>query len=248
MIRNKIIRKSFKRLLTAIGARLPAARLHGIQMIVNYMKLGRFMSDHFQIERRVLTTSSVFAAVARRIGDRPVLYLEFGVFKGRSIRFWSEALKHPDSRFHGFDTFEGLPEDFDVGGRYVRGTFDAEGKVPSIDDPRVQFFKGRFEVVLPNYQLPPHELLVIVLDADLYTSTIYVLRHLRPFIKPGTLVYFDDLSRPDHEPRAFLEFMNESGLKFRPLIADFSLNNVFFECMEENPDVTGPESPSAGVS
>ena len=223
----------FKRLLTIVGAPLSVRRLHQLQMVVNYMKLGHWMAENdFRVEPRVPDRFAVFSAVAEQVRDKQVLYLEFGVFTGESMRYWSRALKRPDSRLHGFDSFEGLPEDFDVdGGPYPKGTFDRRGQIPLIDDSRVQFFKGWFDQVLPTYQLPEHEVLVIVLDADLYSSTVYVLRHLSQFITSGTFIYFDDMSRPDHEPRAFKEFMNESGREFRLVSTDYSLNNSFFECV-----------------
>jgi hypothetical protein len=222
----------FKRLLTMVGAQMSAPRLHQLQMVVNYMKLGHWMADNgFQIDHRVSDRSAVFDAVAEQVHDKQVLYLEFGVFRGASMRYWSAMLKHHESRLHGFDSFEGLPEDFDVDGPYTKGTFDVMGQMPLIGDSRVQFFKGWFSEVLPTYQLPKHDVLVIVLDADLYSSTLCVLRHLRPFIAPGTFIYFDDMSRPDHEPRAFKDFMRESGLTFRPMSADYSLNTVFFKCV-----------------
>jgi hypothetical protein len=223
----------FKRLLTIVGAPLSVRRLHQLQMVVNYMKLGRWMAENdFKVEPRVPDRFAVFDAVAEQVRDKQVLYLEFGVFTGESMRYWSRALKRPDSRLHGFDSFEGLPEDFDVdGGPYPKGTFNRGGEIPLIDDSRVQFFKGWFDEVLPMYQLPEHEVLVIVLDADLYSSTVYVLRHLSQFITSGTFIYFDDMSRPDHEPRAFKEFMNESGREFRLVSTDYSLNNSFFECV-----------------
>jgi hypothetical protein len=224
---------SFKQLLTSIGARVPARRLHQIQMIVNYMKLGRWMSDHdFRFQRRVSDRMAVFAAIAERVRHQRVLYLEFGVFKGASIRFWSHELKHPEARLHGFDSFEGLPEDFDLdAGPHKKGAFDVGGAVPDISDSRVQFFNGWFDQVLPTYCVPEHDVLVINIDADLYSSAIYVLRHLRPHIKPGTFIYFDDMSRPEHEPRAFDELMKETGLRFRPVCADKSLNCACFQCV-----------------
>lgn len=225
--------RSFKKLLTLVGARISASKLHQLLMVVNYMKLGRWMTDnHFRIKQRAPNRVAVFGAVAERICEARVLYLEFGVHKGASMRYWSNALKHTEAKLHGFDSFEGLPEDFDdVGGRYRKGYFDVAGKPPDIDDPRVEFFKGWFDQILPTYLPPEHDVLVITMDADLYSSTIYVLRHLRSYIKPGTFIYFDEMSRPEHEPRAFREFMEESELKFQLVAADESLNNAFFECV-----------------
>ncbi len=228
---GRTILQFFKQFLTMIGAKMSAGMFHQLHMVFNYMELGRWMVENdFQVERRVPDRKAVFASVATKIQEKQVLYLEFGVFKGDSMRYWSSALKHPETKLHGFDSFEGLPEDFDV--VYTRATHDVKGEIPQIDDTRVQFFKGWFNEVLPTYHLPKHEALVITLDADLYSSTIYVLRYLRPFITPGTFIYFDDLSRPDHEPRAFNEFIKESALRFRLVSADYSLNTAFFECVK----------------
>ncbi len=222
----------FKQLLTIVGALLPARALHQLQMVVNYMRLGHWMKrHHYQVNRRLPDRYAVFDVVAEKVREKRVLYLEFGVFEGASMRYWSSALKHPEARLHGFDSFEGLPEDLDMDGPYVKGVFDVQGRIPQIDDPRVEFFKGWFEEVLPTYQLPDHEVLVVVIDADLYSSTRCVLQHLRPFFKPGDFLYFDDMSRPDHEPRAFEEFLEESGRKFRLVAVDYTLNNAFFECV-----------------
>jgi O-methyltransferase len=69
-------------------------------------------------------------------------YLEFGVFKGDSIRSWVNLNKHLQSRFYGFDSFEGLPERWN---RFGKGTADTSGLPPNIHDTRVQFVKGWFQ-------------------------------------------------------------------------------------------------------
>jgi hypothetical protein len=147
------------------------------------------------------------------------------------MRVFSELLDTTDAELHGFDSFLGLPEEFDAVGGYPKGRFSTEGVAPEIGDPRVTFHQGWFEETLPSFELPEHEALVINMDADLYSSTIFVLRHLRDAFKPGVILYFDDLSRPDHEAKAFDEFMRETGLRFRAVCADRSLNHAVFECV-----------------
>ena len=55
------------------------------------------------------------------------LFLEFGVFKGRSINEFSKYL--PNIEFTGFDSFEGLNEDW-KGTRYRAGFFGLGGEAP----------------------------------------------------------------------------------------------------------------------
>jgi hypothetical protein len=220
-----------KYLLTLIGARLSGVQLYGLQAIVNHLRLGRWMRDHgFHFESRLADRWGVFDVVASRVQDGRVLYLEFGVFKGRTTRYWSARLRNPDARLHGFDSFEGLPEEW--AGHAKGNIFNASGQIPVIDDARVQFFKGWFNEVLPNYRVPDHDQLVLIMDADLYSSTSYVLRHLWPYVRPGTLLYFDEMNHVEHEPKAFDEFMKETSLRFRPVAADRTLTHACFECVE----------------
>jgi hypothetical protein len=216
--------------LRLVGAHLPRTVLYRIQALVNHMRLGRWMRDHgFHFDRALPDRWDVFDVVASRVRDERVLYLEFGVFKGRTTRYWSTKLRHPQAVLHGFDSFQGLPEEW---ADHPRGQiFDAHGQVPVIDDPRVRFYKGWFDQVLPCYEVPEHDRLVLIMDADLYSSTTCVLRHLRPHIRHGTLIYFDEMNHLEHEPRAFDEFMKDTSLSFKPVAADRTLTYAFFECV-----------------
>jgi hypothetical protein len=188
------------------------------------------MADQgFQIPRRFSDRFLVFDTVIDQVRDRKVIYLEFGVFRGAAMKYWSTHLKHPETVLHGFDSFEGLPESW---ANLNKGAFNTDGELPEINDPRVRFFKGWFDDILPTYRLPEgnFESLVINMDADLYSSTACVLRHLRPHIGPGTFIYFDNLSHPDHEPKAFEEFLRLTRRRFRPISATRSLSAAFFVC------------------
>src|SRR5262249_24608424 len=79
------------------------------------------------------------------IVDGPVDYLEFGVASGVSFRKWVALNTNPASRFIGFDTFEGLPEDLVLFDHTTpKGFFSRQGQPPVIDDGRVRFEKGLF--------------------------------------------------------------------------------------------------------
>jgi len=225
------ILKLFKRFLTTIGSKMSEKNIWRLQMIINYMRIGRWMAVNDFHAPKLASRYAVFDTVIGKVYNKQVLYLEFGSDKGASMKYWSQALKNNKSKLHGFDSFEGLPEDFDSEGYLKKGAFDNKGKIPHIPDERVRFFKGWFDEVLPTYQLPEYEVLIMVLDADLYSSTKCVLNHFRPFIKPGTFIYFDEMNRPDHEPKAFKEFIQESGLSFQLVATDYSLRAAFFECI-----------------
>lgn len=202
-----------KYLLIRIGAFLPSRTISQLDVALNYLELGRWMrAKGFDTSKRFTGREELFDLVGHQLADRQVLYMEFGVFEGDATRYWSRLLRNPKSNLHGFDSFEGLPENWLPD--YKLGHFSTSGMIPFIEDERVKFFKGWFQDTLPNYEFPEHEVLVLILDADLYSSTIYVLRELKDQIVSGTYIYFDEFNQRNHELRAFDEFVNETGMRF----------------------------------
>lgn len=147
---------SFRYCLTRIGKHMTRTQIYYLQGTVRYLEMGRRMCElGYRITPTVDTREQLFDLVGREVGDRQVLYLEFGVFEGQATRYWSKLLKNPESKLHGFDTFEGLPEAWD--NIAEKGLFSTNGIVPVIEDPRVRFFKGMFQETLPSYVPPEHE-------------------------------------------------------------------------------------------
>lgn len=145
--------------------------------------------------------------------DNPGLNLEFGVFRGDSIRFLaSESKEH----FWGFDSFEGLPEYWVSG--HSEGVFDQKGEIPKAPE-NVSFVKGWFDKTLePFLAKTKGHVSFLHMDADLYSSTIYVLEELKDRIMPGTIIVFDEynffLDPTFAEEKAFKEFTQNHGIKF----------------------------------
>jgi O-methyltransferase len=143
-------------------------------------------------------------------------YLEFGVYRGESIRWWVEQNHHPASRFHGFDTFEGLPENWDG---MPAGAFSTQGQVPDIRDDRCHFVKGLFQDTFPSW-LKAREFsnkLVVNMDADLYGGTLLVLVQLLPWLKPGSVLFFDEFHSYMHEFRGFQDALAAYWREFQVL-------------------------------
>src|SRR6266404_8560847 len=77
------------------------------------------------------------------LGEESIDYLEFGVRYGDSLFKWSTINIRPDSRFFGFDSFEGIPENWaSVTGEAPKGSFSVGGVVPQTNDSRIRFVKG----------------------------------------------------------------------------------------------------------
>ncbi|MBK7626720.1 MAG: hypothetical protein IPJ16_05890 [Bacteroidales bacterium] len=126
------------------------------------------------------------------------------------MRDWLTINKNEFSRFFGFDSFVGLPTDWSkLSGTKQKGCFTTYGEIPYelTLDKRVSFVKGTFQETLVSFikQVELQEQLVINLDADLYTSTLYVLATLDKYIHPGTIIIFDEFTSGD-ECRALVDY------------------------------------------
>jgi len=159
-----------------------------------------------------------------KLSNKKIVYIEMGVFEGESIKFWANKNTNSNSLFFGFDTFEGLPQNW---GNIPKGTFSTGGQTPQVDDVRINFKVGLFQDTVPPFikEISPsltdmHTTHIYHFDADLYSSTLYSLLSFTPFFKAGDIFIFDDIfsiTKSDHELRAFNDFLDVSGVKYKPI-------------------------------
>lgn len=117
------------------------------------------------------------------------LILEFGVFKGRSINHFSNIFK--SATVHGFDSFEGLAEDW-TGYHLPKGAFDLAGKLPKVND-NVVLHKGWFDKTLPQFlQDNDSNIRLCHIDCDTYESSLYVLNAIAKRLIKGSVIVFDE--------------------------------------------------------
>ncbi len=135
-------------------------------------------------------------------------YYEFGLFRGYTLeQAWQHCreLGLGDLHFHGFDSFVGLPPATGIDqaeGRFFKGQFacslkavKANLKSKGVDLGQVNLIKGYYEDSLTpalreQYTFKPAA--VVMLDCDYYSSTTTALNWMEPYLRPGTILLFDD--------------------------------------------------------
>jgi O-methyltransferase len=184
------------------------------------------INDFYSWKRDYPKRYKLYDAVAAdyELEKKEILYLEFGVASGSSFFWWMKKNTNPNSLFRGFDTFEGLPEDW---GGYKKGAMAFDQA--QVNDGRAEFIKGIFQDSLfPFVELNKNILRdkpkVIHMDADLFSSTIFVLSQLYPYLKKGDIIFFDEFNVANHEFLAFKIFTESFYIKLRPIGA---VNNFY---------------------
>jgi hypothetical protein len=157
--------------------------------------------------------------------------LEFGVATGESLKYITENISTDKFKIYGFDSFEGLPEDW-IGTECKKGCFSTNGIIPNING--CKFYKGWFEDTIDQYikseSTKPISLLHI--DCDLYSSTKTILNKLLPYIGTNTIILFDewyyncDYRCNDGEQKAFFEWIVQNNISFEFMFNE--LNSYYY--------------------
>lgn len=187
----------------------------GLQNGVFMSEMSKWRADHpvkgyndfYQEEWDYNRRYNLYEAINKQeeLFKAPFDYFEFGVAGGYSFKWWLQKNDNAESRFFGFDTFEGLPEKW---GAFEKGSMAYAMESLDIQDNRATLYKGLFQDTLipflEGYDNKNSKLIHI--DSDLFSSALFVMTQLYRFLKPGDILLFDEFAVPQHEFKAFKIF------------------------------------------
>lgn len=149
-------------------------------------------------------------------------WCEFGVRAGRSLHWLID--EYPTQVIHAFDSWQGLPQDWDHG----TGKVADMSCEPPIVPEHIQLHKGWFKDTIPLWkQKNTGPIAFLHMDADIYSSTMEVLTSLNKQIVAGTIITFDEFCNfrlsgkmskwQDQEFLALVEWLDKFNRKIKPL-------------------------------
>ncbi len=164
--------------------------------------------------------------------DSDELVLDLGVWLGWSTRLISDACGRT---VYGFDTFEGLVEDWQIDDQMVikRGTFSLSEPLaqrsmrdtgvslhdglPAALGRQVQFIRGStYETLVPFLaDRPAVPIRLFHMDLDTYESCLHALEICKDRFIEGSILVFDEYLVTNAEMRAFFEFQSQYELEWR---------------------------------
>jgi O-methyltransferase len=154
-----------------------------------------------------------------KIGD----YLEFGVFNGSSISSMHQTgqeLDLKETRYFGFDAFEGLPEksEHEDDGVWKKGfyacSFEQMGEClrrKNIDIAAINWIKGWYENTLNSDTVNKYQLSnigIVFIDCDTYSSSKSVLNFITPLLTSPAILCFDDWKLNDLDIKGMGEYQS----------------------------------------
>ncbi len=179
------------------------ARQESAGFVIEHLSGARFFQDKRSLLEYCLKEVSVCG-----------LYCEFGVATGKSINQIAKIIS-PEV-VHGFDSFQGLPENWRSG--FEKGHFIQGDGIPKIEE-NVCLHIGWFDKTVPEFSREfPGPASLLHIDCDLYVSTRIVFDFLGDRLLPGSILLFDEYFNysgwKEHEHKAFLEYVDQFGKKF----------------------------------
>jgi hypothetical protein len=162
----------------------------------------------------------LFSSISSDVNDFEFVGIEFGVAWGY-LTWW--FLKRAQSNMRlwiGFDRFTGLPRGWR---NYKKGSFDAGGNVPNLVDDRLVWQVGDIEDTinnLINFSQYLDQRIVVFFDLDIFEPSLIAWQHVKTFLKPGDVLYFDEAH--DNDERTLLDKYVLPFAEFEPIAVSFN--------------------------
>ena len=140
-------------------------------------------------------------------------YLEFGVFEGTSINFFSKYV----NTIYGFDSFEGLREDW-AGTTKAKNSYSTNKKLPKLNKNIVPVIGWVQDSLAPFLDEHKPEINFVHMDMDTYESTKFALEKIKPYLSKNCIIAFDELCDYSGwevgEYKALKETFNDNEYKY----------------------------------
>lgn len=180
-----------------------------------YENLDRLLAD----SKHMAPDPNFFHRVAQDAIEGTVV--EFGVASGSTVNAIADAF--PNRTVYGFDSFDGLPEDWNAS--HPAGAFKMDSLPVILDNVKLEV--GLFADTLTIDWEPYGDIVSFVhIDCDLFSSTITIVDWLWTKVVTGSIILFDELyytydgrNYLDHEYKALLELVGR--LRCRDLTLEY---------------------------
>lgn len=179
-----------------------------------------FVNTNLSVAKQLSSDAEVIRFGSDAVTLQDGAYIEVGTGVGRTTNFI--AALNPIKTISSFDSFDGLPIDWDRPDVKISvGTFAYKDKnfFPPVL-ANVNIYKGLFADVLPIFQqemLKSTPIAFLHVDSDIYESARDTFVALKNNIVPGTIIVFDEFYNyencENHEMKALQEFLKSSGYK-----------------------------------
>ena len=176
-----------------------------------------YMSNIFQTLPVVGENKEVILHNSIQQAEDEGYWLEFGVHEGETIMYTAGCkLGTPGFLIHGFDSFEGLPEDWIENN--PKGHFDLGGEIPKhlLQYSNINIIKGWYDTSIPKFikENNINKISFLNIDSDLYSSANTILTLLTPYFKGDCIIHFDEFCNypggKNGEYKAFSEFLHKN--------------------------------------
>lgn len=175
-----------------------------------------------------------------KLNNNDSMILEFGVWSGRTINYISS---NTNQKVYGFDSFEGLSNDWDRGDEtskmFKKNHFNMMNKLPTVNS-NVFLIKGWFDNSLEPFLLNQNKKIKFIhIDCDLYESTSCIFNLCYKYFDDKVFLVFDEIFNypnwKNGEYKALIELIDllKKNYKFNWIGRFDNRNQIYKDTLEK---------------